>query len=693
MSHPCPPSSTIQRRTLLKAGLAGTALAAASWPGPSRAQAVGRTAIVIGAGMAGLAAASRLKGAGFTVTVLEARQRIGGRIWTDRSVLGYACDMGAGWIHGPDGGNPITPLANQANAPRFLTPDESVQVFNAAGQDVTSTQAGTWDPRYRALIPQITQTATAAASDISVATAISQINPSFLTEPFMVYPLSAYGEFDSGGPIEDLSGRNWQSDSKYPGKDVLFPAGYDAVISQIGVGLDIRLGQQVTAVNASGSTVVVTTTSGSFTADFAVCTLPLGVLKKGNVSFTPALPASMQGAISRVKMGYVNKVFCDFGSAFWPTDVQYFGAHTAEKGMLNYWLSYRKFSSINCLVGLAVGNAGQTIEALTESEITDRVTAQLRTMFGSSTPAPRRINVSRWTLDPLAGGSYSFGNVGTSPEDFGAMGATVAGKLVFAGEHTSTQYRGTVHGAYLEGVRAADAILAGLALPTTDFTPQTGWWWNAAEPGRGFFIEIKNNNLFMAGYLYLADGKPTWFIAGGNMSGKTFNGTMQSYSGGQTLGGAYRPATQGPSLGSISLAFDTAISATLTWPGGTVALARYPFSSGAAVTVESGWWWNPAESGRGFSFEVQGNTLFMAGYVYSDAGQPSWYTATGPLAADGSFTGRWMEFAGGQSMGGSYRAPSIVNDNAGSVQMRFSSPRAGTLTLPNGSAIPIQRFL
>jgi len=75
--------------------------------GTTKAAANNVSVIVIGAGVAGLAAAQRLRNVGVTVTVLEARNRIGGRVWTDRSVLGYACDMGAGWIHGPDGANPI----------------------------------------------------------------------------------------------------------------------------------------------------------------------------------------------------------------------------------------------------------------------------------------------------------------------------------------------------------------------------------------------------------------------------------------------------------------------------------------------------------------------------------------------------------------------------------------------------------
>ena len=88
-----------ERRRFLQAGAASAAALALGMQAKlSDAQTAGNSVIVIGAGIAGLAAAAKLKAAGLTVTVLEARGRVGGRIWTDRGVLGFPCDMGAGWI-------------------------------------------------------------------------------------------------------------------------------------------------------------------------------------------------------------------------------------------------------------------------------------------------------------------------------------------------------------------------------------------------------------------------------------------------------------------------------------------------------------------------------------------------------------------------------------------------------------------
>jgi len=97
----------------------------------------GKTVLVIGAGISGLAAAKKLKEKGFTVIVIEAQEKIGGRLRTDRS-LGIAFDEGASWIHGPNG-NPITKLASQAGATTYLTDDDNLAVFDNNGTAYSDT--------------------------------------------------------------------------------------------------------------------------------------------------------------------------------------------------------------------------------------------------------------------------------------------------------------------------------------------------------------------------------------------------------------------------------------------------------------------------------------------------------------------------------------------------------------------------
>lgn len=222
--------------------------------------------------------------------------------------------------------------------------------------------------------------------------------------------------------------------------------------------------------------------------------------------------------------------------------------------------------------------------------------------------------------------------------------------------------------------------------------PQTGWWWNASESGRGFFIEQRGATIVIAGYLYDGAGKPVWFITAGPIANGTFSGPMQTFSGGQSLDGPYVAPVPGPSLGDITVQFTSATHANVTWPGGTFAITRFQFANDGTGFPQNGWWWNAAESGRGFSIEQQGNTLFIAGYLYETGGAPIWYISAGAMSSSSTYSGGWQQFADGQAIGAPYRAPVLVNPNVGSVVLVFTDPSNALLTLPGGRVVPLTRL-
>ncbi len=213
--------------------------------------------------------------------------------------------------------------------------------------------------------------------------------------------------------------------------------------------------------------------------------------------------------------------------------------------------------------------------------------------------------------------------------------------------------------------------------------PEVGWWWNPDESGRGFFIEMKGSILFMAGYFYAEDGRGTWAVSGGPITDtNNYTGRLNTVRNGQTLVGPYKApaAADVVDIGELSLHFTDDTHGTLTWPGGSIAIERQIFGAGSAAFQPSGWWWNPAESGRGFSIEVQGDTLDVVSFMYDEAGNPVWYISSGKMASPNRYVGKLEQIAGGQTMSGPYKLPTTVTP-VGTITIDFASLETGTITL------------
>jgi hypothetical protein len=127
-----------------------------------------------------------------------------------------------------------------------------------------------------------------------------------------------------------------------------------------------------------------------------------------------------------------------------------------------------------------------------------------------------------------------------------------------------------------------------------------------------------------------------------------------------------------------------------------IAIERFPISSPGFSTptssFESGWWWNENEGGRGFFIEVQGNQAFIGSFMYDASGQPTWYVSTASLFGTQFVTGTMAQYTGGQSLTGSYRAPTALA-SAGTMSFSFTSSATGVMVLPNGSTVALKRFI
>jgi polyamine oxidase len=293
---------------------------------------------VIGAGVAGLAAAQALAEAGRDVTVLEARDRIGGRVWTDRA-LGVALDLGASWIHGVDG-NPITALADQAGARRAVTRWDRMRVYDAAGRR----------RRYLFLPREFRHTV----------------------------------EYEQGfaADMADLDPAALEMTDSFPGEEVIFPGGYDQILPALGGDYEVRLSAPVTAVrwSARGADILTAATQ-TITVSTTLITAPLGVLKAGAIAFEPALPAAKQAAIDRLGMGLLDKVYLKFETAFWPAEIDAFGFMAREPGRFAGWVNLYKVMGEPILLGFTSGSAAEALDDLPDEAIRQDALAAVATMF------------------------------------------------------------------------------------------------------------------------------------------------------------------------------------------------------------------------------------------------------------------------------------------------------------------------
>lgn len=410
--------------------------------------------LVIGAGIAGLAAARTLVDLGYDVIVLEATDKIGGRIQTDWS-LGAPFELGAGWIHGPED-NPISELADKTGNKIFATDDDDLLVFSSDG--IPQEEAVVLE-KQKMLLELLEKVDDTFDGDQSLAKAIKRLSPKSLNDPISKWMLSAYLEFDTGGTLDELSAFYFDEDSSFDGDDVILLDGYQSLLAPLLQGLDVRVEHPVNLVEyEQGDGASIYVGDKVFEADFVICTCPLGVLQSDMVEFDPPLPSRLRKSIGRIGMGNVTKAALKFDDAYWPEDVQYFGLMTEEKGRWNYFLNYSKFSEENILVGLSVGAYPDQIESKTDEVIIADVMDAIRTMFGPDVPMPIDHKITRWSQEPFTKGAYSYSKLGCKPADFDAMKKPIAETLLFAGEHTDFKYHGTVHGAYLSGLNAARII-------------------------------------------------------------------------------------------------------------------------------------------------------------------------------------------------------------------------------------------
>ncbi|KAG5919274.1 hypothetical protein E4U42_006567 [Claviceps africana] len=301
-------------------------------------------------------------------------------------------------------------------------------------------------------------------------------------------------EYSNATYLHKLSLSLWDIDAgnEWEGKHTMVVGGYQGVargLLQCPTPLDLMTKFTVKRIKYHSSSfdgpASIESEDGSvIEADDVVCTIPLGVLKHGSVTFEPALPDWKMGAIERLGFGVLNKVVLVYDKIFWDSGRHIFGVlrnppskdstkqedYSLNRGRFFQWFNVTNTTGLPCLIGLMAGEAGFETERSSDESLVEEATQVLRGVFGSKVPYPVESVVTRWGSDRFARGSYSSAAPEMLPEDYDLMAQSV-GNLSFAGEHTIGTHPATVHGAYLSGLRAASEILEGMLGPIEVPTP------------------------------------------------------------------------------------------------------------------------------------------------------------------------------------------------------------------------------
>ena len=444
--------------------------------------------VVIGAGLAGLAAARTLTDRGLRVTVIEGRDRIGGRCWTRDGM-----DFGAHWIHGTEG-NPLTNMARRLSLPiMFVGGDSSYsggwEPLVLVGEDgrhlsqdeklQTILMADTVRDKLDSLRRWRLAT---HVGDISLRAALDDVlSDEDLTDEerrAIEWHIALTARDDCGADDPSLSLLWWDEGYEVYGYgDSVFADGFGALTTALGKGLDIRLRHTAHKIEHGPSRVRVTTSGGVIDADAAIITLPLGVLKAGAVEFSPRLPVAKQEAIARLGMGHLAKVILRYDKPFWGRDQYVYGYLCRPvQDRPTMVISLTKTHDIPALVLQAGGTLARRIEAMTMAECESWAREVVRDIFGSGTPAPRSVDRTQWSRDSMSQGSYTYVAVGSTPDDIATLAEPVEDRLFFAGEATYRYHWAGAHGAFASGIREAARILDDPAvLVPRAFTENRRW--------------------------------------------------------------------------------------------------------------------------------------------------------------------------------------------------------------------------
>ncbi len=420
--------------------------------------------VVIGAGCAGLGAATALRDAGVRCVVLEASDRVGGRAWTTNPAAlgGVWFDMGAVWLHDAEN-NPLTPIARAAGDTLLRSDEIRTERTFVGDRLATAAELADYDGaagRY------------AAAADMLLAqhddVPLSAIARALPDDPWAATMEAWEGPVICVVDADRFSARDWR-DNALGGSNLVPDGGVGAFVARrCATGLDIRLGTPATRIawNGPGGRVTVDTPRGAITAVACIVTVSTGVLASGAIRFDPPLPASVADSAAALPMGLAMKVALRANGA----DRLDLPMHCSVDRQVRAGETLMPFQcwpfGRDYVQGWVGGSVAWDLAAAGEAAAVDFALSQLRGLFGGRVDrlfAGGGHLVTGWDADPWARGAYSTCVPGQSAARRQLAEPLGDGHLLFAGEACHVPFASTVAGAWISGQEAARAAMRAVA--------------------------------------------------------------------------------------------------------------------------------------------------------------------------------------------------------------------------------------
>jgi monoamine oxidase len=432
--------------------------------------------IVIGAGASGLYTGWYLQERGFKVTVLEASGQIGGRIRHLKGFTDFDIELGAEEIHGSL--SPWYDIVNASGAEFMTSPTQDFyyfkQDFSNPNEKALKSEAEAL--QYNQFIKAKDFIDRAYAWSGADATVEQQLAAENLWEMFGVVNGMLSNEHGTSNDRLSLKG--------LAAEDVLWSAGEGnfklkdrtmlSILEEKFASIlgKVELNRQVKNINYSGQKTVLTDQTGkTWQADRVVITVPMSILRDGDISFTPALPSTKQDAFQNVGMGAGMKALFKFSQPFWEDLdglVANVGSIFGNNDVPEIYISSYGRGNIPVITASINGFKAEQFSQL-GSGAAGTILANLDNIFATGNVASSSLlqngsYIMDWSKEPFIKGAYSFPKVGGSLIFRKELASPVGEQLFFAGEATHFKgHSGTVHGAIESGIRVAQEIEDSIA--------------------------------------------------------------------------------------------------------------------------------------------------------------------------------------------------------------------------------------